>query len=132
MTDPKATTRPAEATITTAPVMVRALDEDIAPPVATVPAPDPRVATPKTAMTTEAEQVWSEIKDRPMELFGLPAQTVAAHCTPVAVEPSHLYLDYKNIGAVVPALETCIGNKYYVELMDRFVVVSVRKPGLQK
>lgn len=70
-----------------------------------------------------AGEIWTEIKDRPIEMFALPDQVVNMHCHPVSIEPSKLYL-LTNSTAVLPSLENAIGRNYVVELVDRFVVVS--------
>lgn len=118
-------------------VQVRPADESFTSPVVLKEGPTVTPVTTAavpaaTSGSTQAQQIWAEIQGKPLEMFALPAQTVAKYCTPVTVEPSRLYLDYKGVGAVVPALESAIGSKFAVELMDRFVVVSVRAPGLQK
>jgi hypothetical protein len=72
---------------------------------------------------TPAQRIWGEIKDLPIQMFGLPGQTVAMHATPIAIEPSKLYLTIRS-SATLPSLEESIKAKYTVELVDRFVVVS--------
>ena len=72
---------------------------------------------------TEADKIWEEIKDKSIEMFALPDQTVALHCVPVAVEPSKLYLVIRS-AATLPSLETALGTKYVVELVDKYVVVK--------
>jgi hypothetical protein len=72
---------------------------------------------------TPAGDIWKEIKDKKIEMFALPEQLVCMHCHPVCVEPNKLYL-LINSSAVLPSLETAIGNKYVIELNHKFVVVS--------
>lgn len=72
---------------------------------------------------TEAEKLWDEIKDKSIEMFALPSQTVQQYCRPVAVDPNKLFL-LITATSVLPALELTLGNKYLVERMERFVVVS--------
>lgn len=72
---------------------------------------------------TPAEQIWEEIKDKPINLFSLPGKKVFNFCQPKMVEPSKLYLIY-NITSFLPALETALGNDYNVELMLKYLVVS--------
>jgi hypothetical protein len=72
---------------------------------------------------TVAGEIWAEIKDKNIEMFALPDQTVSMHCHPVPIEPAKLYLT-TNSSAVLPSLETAIGKKYVIELADKFVVVS--------
>ena len=72
---------------------------------------------------TEADKIWDEIKDRRIELYALPNQTVKDHCAPIAIEPSKLYLRTKST-AVLPSLEFSCGNQFTVELVDKYVSVS--------
>lgn len=73
---------------------------------------------------TDAEKIWDTIKNVQLDMFALPDQTVSKYCTPIAVEPSKLYLTYKGIGAVLPAMETALSKKYNVEVVDKYIVVS--------
>lgn len=80
-----------------------------------------------TPMTTqvkpESEKIWEEIRTLPISMFGLPNQLVAMHCTPVNVEPSSLYLTIRS-QAVLPSLETAIGDQYVIEVVEGYVVVK--------
>jgi hypothetical protein len=90
----------------------------VAPPVAPVV-----VAPPPAPVKTEAEKIWDEIKNRPIQMFGLPEQVVFQHCTFVKVEPSSLYVVVRST-ATLPSLEAAIGPNYVVELADKFVIVK--------
>ena len=92
------------------------------------PAPLPVAApvAPVRPMLTEADKIWAEIKDKPIEMFGLPDQTVGIHCTPITVEPSKLYVTIRS-AATLPSLEAAIAKGFTVELADKFVIVT-RKP----
>lgn len=72
---------------------------------------------------TVSGEIWNEIKDKNIEMFGLPDQFVSMHCHPVAIEPTKLYL-LTNSSAVLPSLEVAVGKKYTVELADKFVIVA--------
>lgn len=72
---------------------------------------------------TKAQKIWEEIKNKPIELFGLPGQTVSKYCTPVFIEPNKLYVQYK-IGALLPMLEELLRNKYDVELVDKYITIA--------
>lgn len=91
------------------------------------------VATPApmvpVAAVPEAEKIWNEIKDKEIEMFALPNQTVSQHCTPFPVEPSKLYLTIRS-SAVLPSLEAACGSGYVVEMADRFVIVKRAEPSL--
>jgi len=76
-----------------------------------------------TEKMTVAEQIWQEIKDRHINLFSLPGQTIERHCTPVKVDPSKLYLT-SNVPAILPALEVALGSVYSVERVNKYITVS--------
>jgi hypothetical protein len=109
-----------------------------------VPVPAPVAAAP---VKTEAEGIWDEIRFLPIQMFGLPNQMVEQHCTPLPVEPSHLYLTIRS-SAALPSLESALTeytdkmelvakktntvnkSKFTVELADRFVVIARVKPSI--
>ena len=96
----------------------------IVPVSAVVPVP---VAVPVQvgsvpAVKTMADVIWDEIKNRPIEMFALPNQTVSMHCAPVKVEPSKLYLLIRST-ATLPSLEASIGAAFSVSVVDKYVVV---------
>lgn len=72
---------------------------------------------------TEAGKIWDEIKDKSIEMFALPDQKISKYAAPYPVEPNKLYL-VTSASSALPSIEAAIGNKYTVELVDRFVVVS--------
>lgn len=72
---------------------------------------------------TVADKIWTDIKDRPIEMFALPGQTAAKYCKQVKIEPTKLYLT-ASVAAVLPALEEAFKHQYNVELVDRYIVVS--------
>src|SRR5579885_3015557 len=78
------------------------------------------------APKTEADKMWSEIKDRSIEMFALPGQTVAMHAIPVPIDPAKLYLTLRST-AVLPSLEESLKKDFNVELAAKWVVVT-RKP----
>lgn len=75
---------------------------------------------------TEAEKIWNEISNLPLEMFSLPDQTVRKYCTPVSIEPSKLYIT-ASVQAVVPALETAIGKKFDIEMATKYIIISRKK-----
>jgi hypothetical protein len=104
----------------------------VAPP-AVVPAAPAVPAVPVAApapVKSEAEKIWSEIKDLPIDMFGLPNQFVSMHCTFVTVEPSQLYVTIRS-SATLPSLEAAVAPHFVVELADKFVIVK-RVPKLLK
>ncbi len=80
-------------------------------------------ATANALQGTVAGEIWNEIKDKSIEMFALPDQKVHMHVHPVNIEPTKLYLTLQS-SATLPSLETALGKKYNVELMDKYAVVS--------
>lgn len=72
---------------------------------------------------TVAGAIWTEIKDKPIEMFALPNQVVGMHCHPIPVEPNRLYL-VANSSAVLPSLEVAVGKSYVIEQADKFILIS--------
>ena len=72
--------------------------------------------------------VWEEIKNRPIQMFGLPEQFVLQHATFIRVEPSSLYVTIRS-SATLPSLEAAVAPDFTVELADKFVIIKrVQKP----
>lgn len=114
-------TKPAKKTVKT-----KKVDKPVAPPQTANP-PVPQVLPP-VAVKTEAEKIWDEIKNRPIEMFGLPDQYVFQHATFVPVEPNTLYVTIRST-ATLPSLEAAIAPHFTVELADKFVLIKrVSKP----
>lgn len=78
-----------------------------------------------------AAEIWAEIKDKEILMFALPDQRVNQHAVPVKIEPSKLYLRTAS-PAVLPSLETALGKKFNVELVDKFVIVTRVVPPFTK
>lgn len=74
----------------------------------------------------EADKIWSEIKDKKIDMFSLPNQIVSQYCKPILIEPSKLYL-IASATSVLPALEFALGNDYVVDRMERFITVVRKK-----
>lgn len=92
------------------------------PPVVPVPPPHP------VPVKSEADKIWEEIKNLPIQMFGLPDQFVVQHVTPVPVEPTNLYVTIRSTAAL-PSLEAAIAPAFTVELADKFVIIKrVPKP----
>lgn len=96
----------------------------VAPPVAAPPVPVP----PPPPVKSEAEKIWDEIKNRPIQMFGLPDQFVFQHATYIAVEPTSAYVIIRS-SATLPSLEAAVAPDFTVELADKFVIIKrVPKP----
>lgn len=80
---------------------------------------------------TEAGKIWSEIKDRTIEMFSLPNQKVNQYCSPRFIDPEKLYL-LTTATSVLPSLETALGANFIVELADKYTVVSRAVPATKK
>jgi hypothetical protein len=92
------------------------------PPPAPPPAP-PAPPKPVLPVRSEADKIWDEIKNLPIQMFGLPDQYVVQHCTPIPVEPSVLYVTVRS-SATLPSLEAAIAPAFVVELADKFVLIK--------
>jgi hypothetical protein len=90
-------------------------------------AKEPKAEKNKTTEKTIADKIWEEIKDRQVNMFALPNQTVSNYCTFTLVEPNKCYLTYQ-VPAILPALEAALGNSYKVELAGRFLTVAYATP----
>lgn len=82
-----------------------------------------KVVNTTVPLVLEDAKIWSEIKDKSIEIFSLPNQVVSQYCTPQSVEPTKCYLICKT-GAVIPAVEAALGVRYKLELVDKYLVVS--------
>ena len=80
-------------------------------------------ATPEKTL---AEKIWDHIKFVELHMFGLPNQTISKYCIPVLIDPNKLYLDCK-VGLVLPTMEEILKNKYRVERIEKYIVVSPLK-----
>lgn len=97
----------------------------VKPPQPPAPPPPPPVVPTRS----EADKIWDEIRNLPIQMFGLPGQVVAQHAVPFPIEPSKLYLTIRS-SATLPSLEVAVGDKFTVEQADRFVIVARRADSL--
>ena len=103
--------------VANAPV-AKPVKKTVAKPVSAAPQVHPFYAAQQAAQPvgpTEAEKIWDEIKNLPIQMFGLPNQ--------FAIEPTKLYLTIRS-SATLPSLEVAVGDRFTVEQADRFVVVA--------
>lgn len=121
--------------------MSKKVDQVKEPSKATIAAEEKQVKRDKlgTALEgTEAGTVWNEIKDMAIEMFALPGQVVAMHCTPVPADPTKLFLLTQST-AVLPSLEVAINknakglyeHRFDCQQVERFVVVTRVQPPLE-
>lgn len=93
------------------------------PPTPAPPAPVPPAPRPVAPVRSEADKTWDEIKNLPIQMFGLPDQYVLQHVTPIPVEPSVLYVTIRS-SATLPSLEAAVAPAFVVELVDKFVIIK--------
>lgn len=67
--------------------------------------------------------LWNEIKNKKINMFSIPNQTVEKYCEPISIDPNKLYLTIK-VSSVLPALEEALGSDYVVEQINKYLVVS--------
>lgn len=104
---------------------VAATPQVVASPVVEVPVAPPPVRVP----VLMSDVIWNEIQNVPLQLFGLPGQAVYMHCTPVSIEPSRLYVSVRS-AATLPALETALSDRFTVEMIDKWVAISLKSQPL--
>lgn len=76
----------------------------------------------------ESVKIWEEISSKPLDLFGLPGQTVAMHVVNLNVpHPQYLLVKLRS-GATLPALEATLKGQFEVELLEGYVKVSRAEP----
>ncbi len=76
---------------------------------------------------SEADKIWEEIKGKTLNLYALSNQTVSDHVKKLAV-PGQQLLVKLNASAVLPALETALGDKFEVEASDDYTIVRRAAP----
>jgi hypothetical protein len=88
----------------------------------------PQQAAQPTALLTEGDKIWNEIKNKEVLMFAIPNQFVSQYCNPVPLDPSKCFLRYK-VSAFIPALEEAIGankdgSKYNLEVQKDLIIIS--------
>ncbi len=77
----------------------------------------------ESKVKTTAEKIWDEIKDKQVNMFALPNQSVNKYLTPVSIDPNKLYVTF-TVTAILPALESALGSQYKVEPAGRFLTIA--------
>lgn len=76
---------------------------------------------------SEGEKIWSEIKDKTIDIFALPNQVVSDHVKVAPAffkaDPGKLYVTLK-ASAALPALEESVKKNFTVSQVDKWVTVS--------
>lgn len=75
---------------------------------------------------TVGEQIWEEIKNKDIFMFGLLGKKVQEFVQPNAIEPNKCYLTYHPT-AVIPALEEAVGKNYTVSTSGKYLIVERAK-----
>lgn len=75
------------------------------------------------AKKDEAEVIWTEIKDLPIDMYSIPNQTIKDHVKKLKVPGDQLLITL-NSTAVLPALETAIqGRGFEFEQTEKYTIV---------
>lgn len=91
-----------------------------------------KASTKTVTEKTKADVLWSKIKSLPLNLFGLPNQTVEDHVKKVDVgDPDAVFLNLKATG-VLPVLEETLkqvkvgkNEMIDVSIVDQYTVIKV-------
>lgn len=79
-------------------------------------------AAPASAKT-DGQKIWGEIKNLPIDMFGLPNQKVHQYCEPIDLVPAMCFLK-QSFSSVLPMLEIAVGKSYTCEMQGQYVVVK--------
>ena len=74
-----------------------------------------------------SDSIWEEIKDLPIEAFGLAGHTVSQHVTRINLPSADTLYVRLSSSVFLPWLENAIGNKFTVELGSGGFVLIKRK-----
>jgi len=84
----------------------------------------------KGASMEEADKIWDEIKDKNIDMFALPNQTVKDHVQKLKVPgASGLYVKLVS-SAVLASLETALKG-FVVESAKKYVIIKRKPPEIQ-
>ncbi len=108
-------------------VQVRSIDEDVSEPSKEVDSQvtDSVTLDKKPKVSTVADSIWNDIKNKKIEIFALPNQIVSQYCRQVTIEPTKCYVEI-TATSVLPALEAAVGSTYSVDYFDK-KIISVSK-----
>jgi len=103
-----------------------------------------KAANAEDNLTEQQKAWWNEIKERAIELYGLPNQIVGSYASPINMDPDSLYLSIK-APAAVPAIEEALAKlcdtdranklqypKYTMSMAERYMVVKPNKGKIVK
>ncbi len=74
-------------------------------------------------LTGDAEKMWNEIKNKPINLWALPAQLISQNVSVLPVSDTQLFITLKS-PAVLPALEEALSGKYTVTQNDKYIIIT--------
>jgi hypothetical protein len=79
---------------------------------------------------TEQDEMWDDIKDRPIEMFGLPNQRVEQHVDRLRIPGAGVLYVKLVSGAVLGSLEAILSNEYEMEQAEKFLIIRKKTPEL--
>lgn len=79
----------------------------------------------KKEKKTIADEIWEEIKDKAIQMYALPNQTVADHVTRKVVPGELVFLKPKS-PAVIASLQEAIGNDYICNTLESGTITVER------
>jgi hypothetical protein len=84
----------------------------------------------KVANMEESDKIWDEIKDKNIDMFALPNQTVKDHVLKLKVPGANgLYVKLSS-SAVLASLETAL-KEFVVESAEKYVIIKRKPPEIQ-
>jgi len=73
---------------------------------------------------TEADKIWEEIKDRPIDIFGLTNKKVSDYIVKIGIPDESLHVKLL-VGAAIVGLEQSLGSDYDIELAEQqYLIIS--------
>lgn len=72
---------------------------------------------------TEGQKIWEEIKNLPIDMFGLQNKRIYEYCKPVDLMPTACFL-IQSFSSVLPMLEAAVGKTYVVEMQAKYIMVK--------
>ncbi len=77
----------------------------------------------KEVKNTEADKIWEEIKDLPIEMFSLPNQKISDYVTKINLPGKQLTVILKTT-SVITSLEYAIGRIFDIDQGEKYITIS--------
>jgi hypothetical protein len=120
---PKRANKPKKPQIKDQPANIEPVAEPTPAPQPLLPDPAPAIpAVPTKPTLTPALQIWNDIKDRVLDIFGMKHQCVSDYCEFVPMRPDRCYLKFK-VSATIPAVEA-VSPEYNFEQIGKYIILS--------